>query len=303
MADIDGAMAQHERANETPPPATWRLGSFVVAGGLAVSTVVHMVLFGTVLIVTPRLLGPAPVSSMTVDIMTPEEVAELSKVAEPSTPQQPASDKPAQPSLSQSPSVAPTSPQPVAPPPQAAPASSSMPVDPYAIPAAPAPPQVASATPSPPVGEATRLAQLLGLPAPMAGAVASGGPSEYKANLTGDEITAFAAHVQSCWTSPAGVGNDPKLYLVIRVGLRRDGSLASIPEVMGGSGAASETVRMTLLAMKQSAFSALQHCPAYSDLPAEKYDEWRLLDLRFTPSGISTASPVTNDSHSPRRPG
>jgi hypothetical protein len=49
--------------------------------------------------------------------------------------------------------------------------------------------------------------------------------------------------------------------------------------------------------------NALEHCPAYSDLPADKYDQWRLLDLRFTPSGISTATPATGAQRAPPRPG
>src|SRR3977135_4687696 len=95
MADIDGAIAPAEVAVDKPRPAAWWLGSFAVAGGLVVSARVHLALVGTVLFVTPKLL-PAPVNSMTVDIVSPDEIAEISKkAAAPPGPQQPTPPQPA----------------------------------------------------------------------------------------------------------------------------------------------------------------------------------------------------------------
>jgi hypothetical protein len=37
----------------------------------------------------------------------------------------------------------------------------------------------------------------------------------------------------------------------------------------------------------QSAISALQACQPYSMLPADKYGEWKSLDLSFTPQDFS----------------
>jgi hypothetical protein len=34
----------------------------------------------------------------------------------------------------------------------------------------------------------------------------------------------------------------------------------------------------------QSAISALEACQPYAMLPLERYGEWRMLDLRFTPT-------------------
>src|SRR5712672_1789039 len=182
MADIDGVIPKAEAATDKPRPAAWWLGGFAVAGGLVVSALVHLALVGTILFVTPKLL-PAPVNSMTVDIVSPDEIAEISKkTAEPPGPQQP------------------TPPQPQAQPPQAPQAPPSSGFDPYLMPRDPPP----TAAPGPELGEAARLAQLLGLPPPMA-AAAGGGPSEYQANLTREEIAQFSARVQSCWTAPAGL--------------------------------------------------------------------------------------------------
>ncbi|HEY4821726.1 MAG TPA: hypothetical protein VIH62_12815, partial [Xanthobacteraceae bacterium] len=233
------------------------------------------------LFVTPKLL-PAPVNSMTVDIVSPDEIAEISKkAAEPPGPQQPT---PPQPAPAQS-----MAPQPQAQPPQAPPSSG---FDPYLMPRDPPP----TAAPGPELGEAARLAQLLGLPPPMAGAI-TGGPSEYQANLTREEIAQFSAHVQSCWTAPAGLVTTPKLEVVIRVGLRPDGRFTVVPALLAAPASAQGP------ALVKAAMRALQQCQPYNVLPPGKYDEWRLLDLRFSADGMATVSPVRSDQRAPRQPG
>ncbi|HUI96222.1 MAG TPA: hypothetical protein VLX44_10745 [Xanthobacteraceae bacterium] len=297
MTESDGVTAPVEPASETaqapaslPPPSpmsspaasptaspTWRLGPIAVASGLAVSVLIHLALVGTVLVVSPLVGRPAPVYSVPVELVTPDEVPADKPADKPDE-----ADKSTKPGQSdQSTQTAQADPQPQSagalplPPP-------SLPLDAFALPLPP--PSREAAAPPPPSGQAEQLAKLIGLPT---AGPSGGGPSDVKANLTNDQIAAFASHLQSCWTSPPNAGDDPKIYVVIRVSLRRDGSLAAAPEVVAGSASVSA------LAIKQSAMKALQHCPAYSDLPADKYDEWRLLDLRFTPSGISAATPVT----------
>ena len=49
---------------------------------------------------------------------------------------------------------------------------------------------------------------------------------------------------------------------------------------------------MQALTLLENSLDALKKCPAYTALPADKYDEWRVLDLHFTPNGISTATPA-----------
>jgi type IV secretory pathway VirB10-like protein len=285
MADIDGVIPKAEAATDKPRPAAWWLGGFAVAGGLVVSALVHLALVGTILFVTPKLL-PAPVNSMTVDIVSPDEIAEISKkAAEPPGPQQPT---PPQPAAAPS-----TAPQPQAQPPQAPQAPPSSGFDPYLMPRDPPP----TAAPGPELGEAARLAQLLGLPPPMAGAVTGGSPSEYQANLTSEEIAQFSAHVQSCWTAPAGLGTTPKLEVVIRVGLRPDGRFTVVPALLAAPASAQGP------ALVKAAMRTLQQCQPYNVLPPGKYDEWRLLDLRFSADGMATVSPVRSDQRAPRQPG
>jgi hypothetical protein len=299
MSESEGATTQAEATRETPGSAPWRLGSLAVAGGLAVSAIVHVALVGTVLFVSPKLLHPEPVDSVTVDLVTPEDLAAMSEKpdepaapATPETPRPPQPPQPPQPLLPQA--------QPSAPSPQSSPQSPprSPPLDAFAMPHAP--PQetpAAPAPPAPPIGEAARLAQLLGLPTPMAGLTSGGGPSESKANLTPEEIAEFSGHVQTCWTAPAGVAATSKLNVVIRVGLRRDGGLVAEPVLL----AAPASKQGPPLVM--SAMRTLQKCQPYTTLPAEKYDEWRLLDLRFSAGGMSTVSPVPSAQRTPAPPG
>jgi hypothetical protein len=234
MADSEGAVAPVEPAGESP--ATWRIGRFAVAGGLVISVAVHLVLIGPAVILMSRMLQSEPARSVAVDLVTTQQLAEISKQA-------PQPDKPQPPLQSQ-----------------------------------PPPSQVASAnplaTPLPP--------SLAGLPLPK-----DGGASDVQANLTADEVRAFAEHVQRCWTAPAGA-RASDVYVLLRVRLGRDGSLAAEPTLQGGS--ASKAAQA--LAVAESAKRALRKCTPYGGLPVAKYDEWRLLDLRFTPSGIATASTV-----------
>jgi hypothetical protein len=270
------------------PPARWRLAGGVVAGGLAVSAAIHVVLVGTVLVVGSwGKPPPAPVKAVPVDVVSADELADMTEKAK----GQPTSQPTPQPSLADTPTQSQQPPQARAPSPpvqSASPPPSAPKLDAFAPPFAPPAAPSASAPPPPPAeptGQAAQLAQLLGLPAPAA-VVSGGPPSEYKANLTSDEIAGFAAHVQSCWTPPADAPNASNLTVFIRVRLRRDGSLAGNPEPLGGSAS------IQALALLKNSLDTLKHCSAYTALPADKYDEWSVLDLHFTPSGISTASPV-----------
>jgi hypothetical protein len=131
----------------------------------------------------------------------------------------------------------------------------------------------------------------------MAGAATGGGPSEVQANLTPEEIAEFSAHMRTCWTAPAGLVAAPKLQVVIRVSLRPDGGLMASPALL----AAPASVQGPVLV--KAAMRALQQCQPYMTLPAGKYDEWRLLDLRFSADGMASVSPVPSDQRTPRQPG
>jgi hypothetical protein len=294
MAESGGAIAPERAAGERPQPPAWGLGRYAVACGLVVSTIVHLGLVGTVLFVSPRLGYPEPADAVPVDIVTPDEIAASSPAKsgpaaqgaapQSQTPTQTQTQAPQTPTPSETPTQAATqAPTPGSPPlPEP-----SLPLDAFSL---PLPPASAQKPPAPPSTQAAQLAQLIGLPV---ASVNGGRPSEDQAKLSGDDIAAFAAHVRACWSAPPSLANAPTLSVVLRVSLRRDGSLVSDPVLIA---APASTQGPPLV---QSAMRALVKCQPYGGLPVAKYDEWRVLDLHFSPGGLSTATPV---SEAPRAP-
>ena len=96
-----------------------------------------------------------------------------------------------------------------------------------------------------------------------------------QANLSSDERAVFKSHLRKCWKVPDGTVQATRV--VLRVYLRRDGALASEPILIEAS--ASRDGPVVLQAAKQ----ALKDCQPYAFLPADKYGEWKVLDLIFTP--------------------
>lgn len=110
----------------------------------------------------------------------------------------------------------------------------------------------------------------------------SGGPpSDTKAKLTPEEIAAFRAEIQKCWELPVGMPDAMKLDVVLRVGLSRKGTLVTAPELLKAP-ASVHGPRLVGIAMK-----AVSGCGPYKSLPTAKYNEWKVLDLRFLATGMS----------------
>lgn len=110
----------------------------------------------------------------------------------------------------------------------------------------------------------------------------SGGPpSETKAKLTAGEIAAFRAEVQKCWELMVGVPDAMKLEVVLRVGLSRKGTLLGAPELLKAP-ASAHGPRLAGIAIK-----AISACGPYRSLPVAKYNEWKVLDLRFLATGLA----------------
>jgi hypothetical protein len=133
---------------------------------------------------------------------------------------------------------------------------------------------------------AARLAWMLNLPTDTATSLAAP-PSENKSNLAGDEIAEFKAQVSKCWIAPAGVPNTPGFDVLIRIALNPDGTLGAKPELIRAPASLAGPP------LVESAKRALQKCQPYAALPADKYQDWKILDLSFTaqgPSGLSGPS-------------
>jgi hypothetical protein len=117
--------------------------------------------------------------------------------------------------------------------------------------------------------------------------------SETTANLSQRDIATFKAHLQKCWNAPAGLADDGQLMAVLRVSLKPNGTLAGEPTMLAASASSSGP------ALLQTAMRALRQCQPYGFLPSTKYNEWKVLDLNFSPSGLSTRPALVSgfDNH------
>jgi hypothetical protein len=106
-------------------------------------------------------------------------------------------------------------------------------------------------------------------------------PAENAATLPEQMIAAFKTQVQKCWNAPAGVPNTEKLHVVLRLALARDGALTTQPALIEGSASPHGP------ALMESAIRALRQCQPYRFLPQDRYEEWKVLDLTFSPNGVS----------------
>jgi hypothetical protein len=247
--------------------------------GLVFSAVGHLALlvWGFVLFASPKLFAPVPPESITVDIVPATAMAqdlELPRAESAAAQQQPAPDRGQAPAGD--PQTASASPQPSA-------QQRSGPREPVqARPAQPEPPP-----PPPPnllVFNPT-VAPVPELPLPLGDvqnpAEGFDAPAQGTAKLSREEIAAFRAHLQKCWNPPATIADAPKLKVVLRVALGPNGALTGSPTLIEASASAHGP------ALVATAISALRQCQPYGFLPAEKYQEWKLLDLSFSPHGMS----------------
>ncbi len=109
----------------------------------------------------------------------------------------------------------------------------------------------------------------------------SGGPaSESKSKLTPEDIAALRAQIQKCWKLPVGIPGVLGLELIIRTSFGPKGQLLGEPVILKAP--ASE--RGPLLA--GIAMNALKDCAPYQ-MPAAKYKDWKVLDLRFLATGMT----------------
>jgi len=125
-----------------------------------------------------------------------------------------------------------------------------------------------------------RIAALMNLPEPN-NAEGFGSEAESKAKLDNGEIARFNAHLRSCFSLPAGVAPTQKLKLIVRVALRKDGSLAGDPVLIEAPASALGPP------LFMNAVKALKSCAPYTMLPVAKYGEWRVLDLNFSPDQMA----------------
>src|SRR5258708_5956668 len=75
-----------------------------------------------------------------------------------------------------------------------------------------------------------------------------------------------------------------RIRIKVRVCMTPDGKLATDPILIEASASAKGP------ALMQSAIAAFEACQPYQMLPVDRYGEWKVLDLSFTPQDFAGAS-------------
>ncbi len=105
-----------------------------------------------------------------------------------------------------------------------------------------------------------------------------------KADVGSGVVAEFRRHLRTCSTLPESIAASDKIAIKLRVLMNPDGRLAAAPMLIEASASAKGPLLM------QSAIVALKACQPYAMLPADKYREWKVLDLTFTPQDFTGAS-------------
>jgi hypothetical protein len=147
------------------------------------------------------------------------------------------------------------------------------------------PPTASTVEPQPHPEEAATqpdASKMFAMPLALPGGRLGGGfdaPTSHPAMLPHDDIAAFRARVSSCSRLPVGI--DENVKIVLRVSFKRDGTLASQPELLDAS------LSPDVLPLMQTAVNALERCQPFSELPPDKYKKWKTLDLVVSPLALS----------------
>jgi hypothetical protein len=238
--------------------------------------------------------GSLTAEPITVDIVTPEEVVENREVAEkkpdpPPLPDFSLLEKPAAPST-----PAQAAQQPAASKPQK---QAALPASPPSQQQATAQPQAQSTSPAPAYTPpepdiSIKYHVMLGLPQdlfqspPLAASPARSGdrpgdnfdaPATEAADVTPSLVAEFRRHLKTCSKLPASMTAADDIKVTLRVFMTLEGKLATEPVLIEASASMKGPLLM------QSAISALQACQPYTMLPADRYGEWKVIDLSFTP--------------------
>jgi hypothetical protein len=258
-----------------------------VRTGIFISAVSHVVLVAFALLGTPKLFESVPLQTIEVDLVRAQEVepeppkepekkpleksAEWNPLPEAST----AQPKPSVPEATAPPSKAKQSvvtqqaraPQPSAETPRQTP----QPADPQQ--------QQQQQQQQPWIFDPVNIPALMNLP----NAPQSDFDSEASttADLSTDDRSAFKAHLKKCWKLPDGVSAAQSTRVTLRIFLKRDGGLAAEPMLIEASASREGPLLM------QAAIRSVKQCQPFGFLPADRYREWKTLDVSFSPKEMA----------------
>jgi outer membrane biosynthesis protein TonB len=274
--------------------------------GLGVALVGHAALLAALSLGLLNTTRPKPPVRDTMDVMLVDKFALQSAMPTPAV---------EAPQAAQAPEIGPVedaapppAPQPAPAPPKAAP-TPAPPPKPAPTPAKPTPPTPAPAKPAPakPAAKAAPQAPpaepksvkgkpkatalgadfLKGIPAEKTqGKAATPRAATVDAQAMAGLVALIASKVKPCYTVPAGGSDTQSIVSRVHLRLKRDGSIAATPEVVGNTGV-TPVNQPYVRQMNEAAVRAIQRCASYN-LPAELYDGgWEDLIFTFRPSAMN----------------
>ena len=266
-----------------------------IRSGIAVSALGHLSILAVVLIFAEvHPFGSVTAEPIAVDIVTSEEAAQVPEKPEPPKPDpSDAFDLSSKSAPSEAPAPAP---QPAPSPETTAPAPSSQRPDRREAVAQPPAPSTSPTSPlpayvAPEPDLSIKYQVLLGLPPdlpPSLPQATSGdafdGPASKAADLASSLVTEFRRHLKTCSKLPPSIASSDKVKIVLRVFMTPEAKLAAEPVLIEASASAKGPLLM------QGAISALEACQPYAMLPVDRYGEWKVLDLSFTPQDFAGPS-------------
>jgi hypothetical protein len=264
-----------------------------IRSGIAASAIGHLSVLTAVLIFTEvHPFGTVTAEPITVDIVSSEEAAKAEPLPTPKTEPSDSLDLSSKsaPSSSPTPAAAATA----TPQPQKQATLSTPSLNRQEAQQANAQPQPPSTSPAPAYRPpepdlSIKYQVLLGLPPdlPLSPEAKSGdfdAPASKTADIASSLITEFRRHLKTCSKLPDSIARSDKVKVTLRVLMTAEGKLAAEPILIEASASAKGPTLM------QGAITALRACQPYAMLPADRYGEWKVLDLSFTPQDFSGSS-------------
>ena len=266
-----------------------------IRADVAASAAAHLSLVALVVIYTEiRPFVAPPEVTVPVDVVVADE-PEKKPDPQPTPTPQPSPDF----SLPAAKPSAPDAPSAAAPPPASPPQKAAAPANRHEA-AEPAQPQPQPQPPSPPAAATPgyipaqpdltiKYHVMLGLPGDIPAPSSSGDKqgeggdaSPAKDNLSSSLVEPLRQHLKTCSKLPAALSLSDNVAVKLRVQMTPDGRLAAEPVLIEGSASVKGVELM------RSAVAALSACQPYAELPRERYGEWKVLDLSFTPHDFNS---------------
>ena len=107
-------------------------------------------------------------------------------------------------------------------------------------------------------------------------------PANKAADVASGLVAQFRRHLKTCSKLPASLTASDDVKVTLRLFMTPAGRLASEPVLIEASASRKGPLLM------QSAIKALEACQPYAMLPADRYGEWKVIDLSFTPRDFAS---------------